>query len=285
MSYAMQPGYRLSTGGVSGEPRRGLQGVRLEVAARRAARGAAEEAARGDAVVFARERLGFTPDALQEAVLRGGKRGILNCSRQWGKTTVVSIKALHRAVYEPGSLILVASPGQARSAEMVRFVRQFAGRIGMPGLRGDGIHKASLVFPNGSRVVGLPARPASVVGFSASLLIVDEAALVPDELYDFLTPTLAATDGDCWLLSTPNGMQGFFWQTWVKAGADWTRIEAPASACPRIRPEFLAREKERMPESRYRQFYCCEFTEREGAVFTREAVERMFTDSEKAEEL
>jgi hypothetical protein len=36
-----------------------------------------------DAVVFARERLGFYPDEKQELVLRGRRRGIVNCTRQW----------------------------------------------------------------------------------------------------------------------------------------------------------------------------------------------------------
>ena len=48
---------------------------------------------------FARERLGFEPDAQQTAVLESlAKRGILNCTRQWGKSTVAGIKAIHRAL-------------------------------------------------------------------------------------------------------------------------------------------------------------------------------------------
>src|ERR1700674_2717749 len=49
-----------------------------------------------DAVVFTREMLGFSPDAQQEKVLRGGRRGIVNCTRQWGKSTVTAAKAVHR---------------------------------------------------------------------------------------------------------------------------------------------------------------------------------------------
>jgi hypothetical protein len=42
-----------------------------------------------NAVLFARERLGFEPDERQAAVLDIGiRRGMLNCSRQWGKSTV-----------------------------------------------------------------------------------------------------------------------------------------------------------------------------------------------------
>src|SRR5207249_4148588 len=38
-----------------------------------------------DAVAFAQERLGFEPDEEQARALRGGKRGIVLCSRQWGE--------------------------------------------------------------------------------------------------------------------------------------------------------------------------------------------------------
>src|SRR3989442_15302548 len=60
-----------------------------------------------DAVRFARERLGFEPDEEQARALRGGKRGIGLCSRQGGKSTVMAVKAVHRAVSAPGRLILV----------------------------------------------------------------------------------------------------------------------------------------------------------------------------------
>jgi hypothetical protein len=60
---------------------------------------------------FARERLGFEPDAQQTAVLgSSAKRGILNCTRQWGKSTVAGIKAVHRAFSAEENLVIVASP-------------------------------------------------------------------------------------------------------------------------------------------------------------------------------
>src|SRR4051812_45334880 len=54
-----------------------------------------------------REKLGFDPNEQQCAVLRGGKRGILKCTRQWGKSTVAAAKAAHRAYTEAGSLTLL----------------------------------------------------------------------------------------------------------------------------------------------------------------------------------
>jgi len=72
-------------------------------------------------VYFAREQLGFDPDPRQMEVLEStAKRGILNCTRQWGKSTVAAIKALHTAHSKPESLVLVASPGERQSAEFLK---------------------------------------------------------------------------------------------------------------------------------------------------------------------
>ena len=50
-----------------------------------------------DAVEFARTRLGIEPDERQAEVLRSeAKRGMLNCTRQWGKSTIAAAKAVHR---------------------------------------------------------------------------------------------------------------------------------------------------------------------------------------------
>jgi hypothetical protein len=146
-----------------------------------------------DAVTFARQMLGFHPDEKQELVLCGGRRGIVNCSRQWGKSTVMAAKAVHRAYSEPGSLILALGPSLRQSGEFVRKAEEFVRRLGLRE-RGDGLNRVSISLPNGSRIIGLPGTDATSRGFSAvSLLIFDEAAWVPDAVYDAMRPT------PCWM--------------------------------------------------------------------------------------
>ena len=57
-----------------------------------------------------------------------------------------------------------------------------------------------------------------------SLMLIDEAARAPDELYRAMRPSLAVGDGDLWLMSTPNGRRGFFWEEWEMGGPEWERI-------------------------------------------------------------
>src|SRR5262245_61287436 len=186
-----------------------------------------------DPVAFARERLKYDPDEKQELALRGGRRGIVLCTRQWGKSTVMAAKAVHRAHTRPGSLTLVMSPCGRQSGEFVRKAEGFARELDIP-VPGDGNNDLSIAFPNGSRIVGLPANEGKIRGFSSvSLLLIDEASRVKDELYRAMRPTLAVGDGDLWLMSTPNGQRGFFWEEWTRGGPGWERIKVTAPECAR----------------------------------------------------
>ena len=128
-----------------------------------------------DAVEFARTRLGIEPDERQAEVLRSeAKRGILNCTRQWGKSTIVAAKAVHRAFTRPNSLVLVASPSYRQSGEFVLKAAEMVSMLDIE-VRGDGNNDVSLLFPNGSRIVGLPGVEGRVRGFSrVSMLLIDE---------------------------------------------------------------------------------------------------------------
>jgi hypothetical protein len=77
--------------------------------------------ATGDAAEWVKRNLGIVPDAKQARVLSTEiHRGILNCTRQWGKSTISAAKAVHQAVSEAGSLTVVVSPSARQSGEFVR---------------------------------------------------------------------------------------------------------------------------------------------------------------------
>jgi hypothetical protein len=224
------------------------------------------------AVEFALRRLGFIPDEQQRRVLEAtAKRGILNCSRQWGKSSVAAVKAVHHVATGAGRLVMVASPTERQSAEFLRKAEGFVRAAGFEA-RGDGDNAHSIVFPNGSRIVGLPGTEATVRGFSAvSLLVIDEASRVTDEMYKALRPMLAASDGDLWVLSTPFGQRGFFYDIWSNAGPQWERISVPATECPRIGSAFLEEEKQAMGAEWFEQEYMCRFVD-QGTEWIRRAV-------------
>jgi Terminase large subunit, T4likevirus-type, N-terminal len=226
------------------------------------------------AVEFARQRLQFEPDDQQTEVLRStAKRGILDCTRQWGKSTVAAAKAVHRLYTRKGCLVLVASPTERQSAELVRKVAEMLAKLGIRA-RGDGDNAISLVLPNGSRIVGLPGRDGTIRGFSnVSLLLIDEAAHVEDRVYQALCPMLAVSDGDLWLMSTPYGKRGFFYESWVHGGPGWMRVHVPATECPRIGKRFLEEQRRTAGDLWFRQEYMGEFVDSGAGIFGRDLVE------------
>ena len=117
-------------------------------------------------------------------------------------------------------------------------------------------------------------------GFTASLMLIDEASRAPDGLYDAIRPALAVGDGYLWLMSTPNGKRGFYWKEWTDGGDDWERIQVAAPDCPRISKRFLAEERAKTGNTSFSQEYLCQFVEREGAMFPQELIDAAMEDFE-----
>jgi len=89
-----------------------------------------------------------------------------------------------------------------------------------------------------------------------------------------MLPVLAVSGGDVWLISTPFGRCGFFYRAWVEGGPGWQRVKVPATECPRIRPENLARDRITMGDRWFRQEYLCEFAANEETLFPEELVRK-----------
>lgn len=211
--------------------------------------------------------LRLVPDPWQtEVLLSTEPRMLLNCSRQAGKSTVVAIAGLAEAMFYNKSLVLLVSRSFRQSSELYRMLVEFHRRLGSPMVARRNAQE--LILDNKSRIVCLPCKEETIRGFSgATLLIIDEAARVPDDLYRAVRPMLAVSAGRLICLSTPYGKRGFFWNAWDKGGADWARVEAPATAIPRIAPTFLEAERRGLGESWFRQEYLCSFEALEGLVY------------------
>lgn len=232
-----------------------------------------------DPLHFARHSLGFQPDPGQERVLSwDGNRLLLNWCRQSGKSTITAIRALHRAVHFPHSLVLLVSPSLRQSSELFRKVTAFLHLLPVrPHLVED--NRLSLQMENGSRIVSLPAKESNVRGFSGpSLIIEDESARVHDDLYLAMRPMLAISGGAHILMSTPFGKRGHFYEAWENGGDSWDRIEVTADQCPRITPAFLAEERRTMPTLWFSAEYNCEFCDTVDMVFSTEDIMAAISD-------
>lgn len=233
-----------------------------------------------DPTLFA-QACGVTPDQWQADLLRStAKRVLLLASRQVGKTTTTALKALHIVCHEPGALVVIVSPSQRQSAEMLRTVKLMHGKLeGVPALAAESVLKLEL--ENNARLLALPGGEdgKTIRGLAgARLVIVDEASRVSDELLTAVRPMLATNrDGALIALTTPAAKSGFFYEAWHSTDPTWERIRVSATDCPRITPEFLQEERRALGETAFASEYGLTWHDDSMSMFSTRIIDSIFT--------
>ncbi|WP_439621811.1 terminase large subunit domain-containing protein [Gemmata sp.] len=211
------------------------------------------------------------PDPWQAEFLRSTDRlNLILCARQVGKSSVVATLALHTALTVPHSTVVIVCPIEAQANEMLRKVASGYNAAGRPvAARREAVTTLELV--NGSRVIALPGKERSVHSYTATLLIIDEAARVGDEVYHAASPQLSASQGRLVALSTAFSKSGWFFKEWTE-GTGFRRWSITARECPRHTPEFLDRERRSMGDRWFAMSYLNEFGDDVAAVFSTEDI-------------
>ena len=215
----------------------------------------------------------LTPDPWQETLLREAPpRTLLLCSRQAGKSQAAAALALHAALTRPEALVLLLSPTLRQSGELFRDkTKRLYNQLGRP-VATVQESQLTMELANGSRVISLPGDEGTIRGYSGvNLLVIDEAARVPDDLYRAVRPMLAVSGGGLIAMSSAWAKLGWFYEEWSGAH-DWHRVKVTADQCPRIDPEFLREEAEALGPRWFAMEYMCEFTDAVDALFTEEDV-------------
>ncbi len=140
-------------------------------------------------------------------------------TRQGGKTFEATLEAVFDC-YERVTKWVCLSRGERQSKELIAQCKIHAKAIGTAVEEIESIFKAEeaeykmleIVFPNGSRIIGLPANPDTARGWSANILL-DEFALHKDSraIWRALYPTI--TRGyKIRIISTPFGKKNKFYE-------------------------------------------------------------------------
>jgi Helicase len=223
-----------------------------------------------DPVLFARDLLDVDP--VQAELLSSSSRRILvNCCRQWGKSSTTALLAVHACLYEAPARVVLVSPSMQQSTELFKKCMGYLEKLsGVPQAKQSSLTRLEL--QNQSRIISLPGSERTVRGYSATLVVIDECARCSDELIAAVRPMLAASEsGRLVCLSTPAGRRGFFYEQWTN-GENWHRIQVRASECPRISPAFLEEEKKALGPFVYESEYCAIFHDSDASLFSSELI-------------
>lgn len=210
----------------------------------------------------------FDPDAWQSRLLLSRRKKIIvNIARQQGKSTTAAAKALHRALFFPKSVILIVAPAVKQSSELRRKVEEFIVKLRDTGPElVDVKNKEEIEFSNGSRIIVLAADEDTVRSYTADMIIEDESATVPENVYQAMKAMLLVKDGQHILLGTPKGIRKHhFPDIWHDVDSTWERYQVTAWDNTRIPNNKAKLEEERAEQERlgrlwwFQQEFECSF--------------------------
>lgn len=261
------------------------------------------------------QSIGFNAFKWQKIVAStSSTRIILLCSRQAGKSTIVSSIPCHTAKYQSGSLNIVIAPTEDQAKEDILKIKDFiAHDPTYPHLKRDG--SDIIALDNGSRIIVVVATDRGARGYSRPRTVVlDEASRIPDVVYKSgVVPMMNNNpQGKVFMLSTPFGRTGFFYDTWTRQSSTWQKIfvRTPYDVDPsdslrliKAEPEEVFKERcaregiiglyspnhescegqqeilEEIGETQYQQEFCCDFVEINGQVFRDADLKRYFDNA------
>jgi len=138
-------------------------------------------------------------------------------TRQGGKSFMVSLEAVDDVV-ETGDLWVLLSAGERQSKELIEKVKTHteAYQIAASDIEEDFFHdtqtkQLTIRYPNGGRIIGLPANPDTARGFTGNVIL-DEFAFHKDsdKIWKALFPTISR-GFKLRVVSTPQGKKNKFY--------------------------------------------------------------------------
>lgn len=206
----------------------------------------------------------------------------LNESRFWvhiagrrtGKSYAAAILAFAKLL-EPNQQVMVVAPNFSLSSIIWDYVTDLIRQMDIEVEKFNQKDKVVKLI-NGSifRLLSANNRD-SLVGRAANLMIIDEAAIIPDDEYFIrdLRPALSTfPDSRCLWISTPRGKGNYLYEYYMRGqdretNPDWGSAVYTWRSNPMLSEKDVAEAKRTMTRALYLQEYECEWTTTESQIY------------------
>lgn len=192
---------------------------------------------------------------------------VLSIGRQWGKSELALIDCVDRLL--KGQFIWYCSPTHKNTKRMWPKFKAALSKIPQTYINNTDY---IIRLPNGAFIQFISLHePDNLRGEGLHHIVVDEAAFVPDGVYErVLRPMLAARRGSAWFISSPNGKNWFY--HYYQRGLDpleteYSSYTAPSVDSPVMSADEIESIRRDTTQRVFQQEYMAEFLDDGGAVF------------------
>jgi len=167
--------------------------------------------------------LGITLDPWQKAVYDSvAPVMILRASRQAGKTTVLAAVAWKAMTI--GKTVLILAPNFKQALLLIGHMPR-------------GKKQSEITHESGGKILAIAADEVGSRGYTADVLIIDEAAHLDAEIFRIVRPAVAATGGR--IICATTGTRSRTWIDLLSTRTDAQIITVPWNDCPRITHDHI----------------------------------------------
>ena len=169
-------------------------------------------------------------DFVKEATRKGQRKIHVNKSRQIGYTEIVLriLQFLCFTKYQGGKIMIIAGTREKTSKKIMHRFKQLFNNIRTTVL--DDRNDLKMKLTNGTEIEALPSNSDAIRGDTKiNCIFIDEAAhfnRIDDSIVlDAIEPIVMTNKSDIFMISTPNGPQGFFYNVDIN-DSDYTKLKA-----------------------------------------------------------
>lgn len=193
---------------------------------------------------------------------RTGNIYVVKSKRQVGKSCLAAILLIEYALTSK-CISVVVEPTQAQSRRLFKQIQDMMSPTGL--LKSANSQLLTMEFTNGSEILFKSAEQRDALrGFTVSgLLVIDEAAFIPDPIFEILYATTDANSAPILVISTPLFCSGEFYKLYSRGmegnahtvSFDWSKYDTSKY----LSKEKLEHYRETISPLKFRSEYLGEF--------------------------
>lgn len=212
----------------------------------------------------------------QTAAIESNARFRWSCwSRQTGKSFTMSLRRILRGLQRRRNQIFL-SASERQSKELMQKARQHCQALKIATdyydsrfFENTSFKQLEIELPRGVRIIGLPANPDTIRGFTGDVFL-DEFAMHADDraVWAAIFPSLLRNEGELDVASTPKGMSNMFHRLAANDRFERTTLTLPDAIKQGLNVNAEDIRSSMCDDQLYRQEFLCEFLDETTALLT-----------------